>query len=111
MTHRFMVILAAVLMVSVVAAAQELPRPPVDPKACDPQERATLGSGPAQPLKPNENEVPGGNVSDKLARTEGVICPPANVDPDIHAPVRGGGAMPVIPPPGSPGGDPSVRPK
>ncbi|HEY4405041.1 MAG TPA: hypothetical protein VGN55_10325, partial [Xanthobacteraceae bacterium] len=49
-------------------------------------------------------------LSDKLAQTDGVICPP-NVDPDIRAPTPQGGTMPVIPPPGSPGGDPTVRPK
>ena len=50
-------------------------------------------------------------LSDKLARTDGVICPP-NVDPEIKAPTpQSGGKMPVIPPPGSPGGDPSIQPK
>ena len=33
------------------------------------------------------------------------------VHPDITAPTPQGGRMPVIPPPGSPGRDPSVRPK
>lgn len=50
------------------------------------------------------------NLSDKLARTGGVICPP-NVDPDIKAPTPNAGKMPVIPPPGSPGGNPNVQPK
>jgi hypothetical protein len=40
-----------------------------------------------------------------------VLCPPAGVDPEIRAPTPQGGNMPVIPPPGSPGGDPSIRPK
>jgi len=39
-----------------------------------------------------------------------VLCPPS-VDPGIHAPPPGGGRTPVIPPPGSPGGDPNVQPK
>jgi hypothetical protein len=52
------------------------------------------------------------NLSDKLARSGGVICPPQQVDPDMKAPTPpGGGTMPVIPPPGSPGGDQSVQPK
>lgn len=50
-------------------------------------------------------------LGDKLAKSDSVLCPPANVDPDIRAPAPGGGNTPVIPPPGSPGGDPSVRPK
>jgi len=53
----------------------------------------------------------GQTLSDKLEQTDGVICPP-DIDPDIKAaPPPQGGRMPVIPPPGSPGGDPTVRPK
>ena len=51
------------------------------------------------------------NLSDKLARSGGVICPPEHVDPEIRQPTPPGGNMPVIPPPGSPGGDQSVQPK
>jgi hypothetical protein len=51
------------------------------------------------------------NLSDGISRSKGVICPPAGVDPGISAPAAGGGIMPVIPPPGTPGGDPSVIPK
>ncbi len=50
-------------------------------------------------------------LSDQLAQSKGVICPPAGVDPGIAAPPVGGGRTPVIPPPGSPGGDPSIVPK
>jgi hypothetical protein len=49
-------------------------------------------------------------LSKRLEQTEGVICPP-DIDPDIKAPTPEGGRMPIIPPPGSPGGDPTVRPK
>jgi hypothetical protein len=50
------------------------------------------------------------SLSDKLDQGGGVICPP-NVDPGIKAPAPETGKMPVIPPPGSPGGDPNVKPK
>jgi hypothetical protein len=50
-------------------------------------------------------------LADKLARSDGVLCPPSGVDPEIRAPAPDGGRMRVIPPPGSPGGDPTVRPK
>jgi hypothetical protein len=40
-----------------------------------------------------------------------VLCPPAGIDPPIRAATPDAGNMPVIAPPGSPGGDPSVRPK
>jgi hypothetical protein len=52
-----------------------------------------------------------GNLSDRLAKSGGVICPPEHVDPEIKQPTPPGGAMPVIPPPGSPGGDQSIQPK
>ena len=50
-------------------------------------------------------------LTDKLAKSDGVLCPPAGVDPEMRAPTPDAGKTPVIPPPGSPGGDPSVRPK
>jgi hypothetical protein len=50
-------------------------------------------------------------LGDKLARSDGVLCPPSGVDPEIRAPTPETGNTPVIPPPGSPGGDQSVRPK
>jgi len=49
-------------------------------------------------------------LSDKLDQGGGVICPPS-VDPGIKTPAPDTGNMPVIPPPGSPGGDPKVQPK
>ncbi|HVV60739.1 MAG TPA: hypothetical protein VHD14_03180 [Pseudolabrys sp.] len=105
--------LASVILLPVLAAAQTPPaaKPPAapqqnetrDPKACAQAPQSTVGSGAV-----DEKST---TLSDKLARSDGVICPPAHVDPDIKAPTPPGGAMPVIPPPGSPGGDPNVRPK
>ena len=50
-------------------------------------------------------------LADKLAKSDGVLCPPAGVDPEIHAPTPDAGNTPVIPPPGSRGGNPDIRPK
>jgi hypothetical protein len=50
-------------------------------------------------------------LSDKLAKSDGVLCPPSNVDPEMREPAPNVGSTPVIPPPGSPGGDQTVRPK
>ena len=54
-----------------------------------------------------------GTLSDKLSRSEGVIKPRRDVDPEIEvpAPVPNPGTTPVIPPPGTPGGDERIRPK
>jgi hypothetical protein len=62
-------------------------------------------------LPPSGDTAGSTNLSDELSRSKGVICPPAGVDPGISAPAVGGGIMQVIPPPGTPGGDPSVIPK
>ena len=46
-------------------------------------------------------------LGDRLAKSDGVLCPPAGVDPEIRAPTPDTGNTPVIPPPGSPGGNPN----
>jgi len=82
--------------------AQNAPSPS-NQGACPPDARAnspTVGSGQSN-----------SNLSDKLANSSGVICPPTGVDPEMNVPPPGGGRTPVIPPPGSPGGDPNVKPK
>ena len=60
------------------------------------------------------NSPSGGSqtLSDKLSQQRGTLQPPA-IDPGIHKPLpqRGEGNMPVIPPPGTPGGNQQVVPK
>jgi hypothetical protein len=109
--------LSAALLAPALAVAQAPPatKPPIapkteqlDPKACAPSDtHATVGQGGDLQMQQKN----GRDLSDKLARSDGVICPPQQVDPEIRAPTPPGGAMPVIPPPGSPGGDQSVKPK
>ena len=50
-------------------------------------------------------------LSDKLAQSKGIICPPAGVDREMQVTPPGGGQLKVVPPPGTPGGDPNVQPK
>ncbi|KAA5613010.1 hypothetical protein [Rhodovastum atsumiense] len=60
---------------------------------------------------PSKNE---GSMGGDAGRPQGgVITPPAHVDPDIarQPPPDTRFPLPVIPPPGTPGGDQSVRPK
>lgn len=45
------------------------------------------------------------------AGDRGVITPPSSVAPGMTTRPPAGGGMPVIPPPGSPGGDRGVTPK
>jgi hypothetical protein len=83
--------LAAVIAV-VLAAGSPVLAQPSDSKACTDQERGNQ------------------TLSEKLGQTNGVICPP-DIDAGMQAPTPEGGKTPVIPPPGSPGGNPNVRPK
>jgi hypothetical protein len=55
---------------------------------------------------------PPANLSDQLSRSGGVIRPP-DTDPGMakSAPEPGPRSTPIIPPPGSPGGDPTIKPK
>ena len=109
---------AALLMPSIVAAQARPPtKAPVAPKAdqldsnacAHPDTQTTVGKGgEVQIHRPDGKD----DLSEKLARSGGVICPPEHVDPEIRQPTPPtGGSMPVIPPPGSPGGDQSVQPK
>jgi hypothetical protein len=51
------------------------------------------------------------SLSEKLAESKGIICPPAGIDPEMQKAPPTGGAIRIIPPPGTPGGDPTVQPK
>jgi hypothetical protein len=68
----------------------------------------TAATGAGEPRNPTSAPD---NLSGRLAQSDGVICPPPAVDPEMKLPTPDAGRTPVIPPPGSPGGDPSIRPK
>jgi hypothetical protein len=74
-----------------------------DPNACA-HERATIGSG-GDLTVPNKQGQP---LSEQLAQSNGVICPPP-VDPEMRKPAPKTGTMPVIPPPTST--NPHIQPK
>jgi hypothetical protein len=89
------------------AFAQAPTKPPASDTEAQPG-HASVGSG-NEVVSPNTKKNQ--NLSDHLANSGGVICPPPAVDPAIKAPTPETGNMPVIKPPGSPGGDQSVQPK
>jgi hypothetical protein len=106
--HRYLAMSASLLLLGTgVAAAQT---PPAQPSPGGPNGTA---QAPCAPSTGSGGTVGSGgsNLSDKLANSNGVICPPSNVDPDMQKPAPGGGRMKVIPPPGTPGGDQSTVPK
>jgi hypothetical protein len=74
-----------------------------------------LDKMPAEKVAPNDPSATGstGTLSDRLEASDGVIKPPTTATPDmtVPAPVPNPGTTPVIPAPGSPGGNQSIQPK
>jgi hypothetical protein len=73
----------------------------------------TESTGPQDPRSTGSVGRSDAPLSDKLERTDGVIRPPTNIAPDmtVRPPVPNPGTTPVIPAPGTPGGDPTIDPK
>ena len=109
----FLVWASAFSVESAVAQAPPTATTPLSPTA------ATSDCTPIKPAPPRGTIAPEGTttgqagdpLSNQLAKSDGVLCPPADVDPQMRAPTPEAGNTPVIPPPGSPGGNPNVRPK
>ena len=78
-----------------ISLAQPANPSPGEAATCPPDVKGnppTVGGRSSEPL------------SDKLAQSKGVICPPAGVDRKMQVTPPGGGQLKVIPPPGTPGG-------
>ena len=73
---------------------------------------ADQSSQPAQTV-PEAAGSGSSTLSHQLDRSGGVIRPPGGVDADMTQPPPAVGthSMPVVPPPGTPGGNPTVAPK
>lgn len=96
------------------AGAQAPPSPATPPQATAPAPNQNEVCAPSTRGTPAPDGVTTGQsepLGDKLAKSGGVLCPPSTADSEIHAPTPEGGNTPVIPPPGSPGGNPNVIPK
>jgi hypothetical protein len=92
-----------------------------NPQPAAPHETHPPVAPPSASQPPPEKIDPGGmpsgsqsgqTLSDRLATQQGTLQPP-KVDPGIQAPLpsRSQDTMPVIPPPGTPGGNRNVVPK
>src|SRR3954447_26485093 len=96
-------LLSVLALLGAVAAASAQTTLPAQPgKDCPPGTSANA---------PTINGDSKQNLSDQLASSKGIICPPADVDSGMRQKPPEGGAMKVVPPPGSPGGDQRVQPK
>ncbi len=110
---------SCVLMAASGAASAQAPPALATPPAQTAPPAPANNCSPMRPVPPRGTIAPEGSttgqatepLADKLAKSDGVLCPPTGIDPEIRAPTPDTGNTPVIPPPGSPGGDPSVRPK
>ena len=120
MRMKLSLLLASVLMAAPGLAVAQAPPTPTTPPAqtappplqrptdCAPMQAPNSGAATPDGQTTGQRSEP---LGDRLARSNGVLCPPAGVDPEMRAPTPDGGNTPVIPPPGSPGGDPTIRPK
>ena len=118
--------LTAVILTAVVASAASAlaqnpqPASPTNPTVpmappnapAPPPEKIAPPSGPLSSGPSSSGSTGRGDLSNRLSRQQGTIAPP-NIDPGMQVtPPRDGSATtPVIPPPGSPGGNRSVIPK
>jgi len=114
-----------VLAASGMASAQAPPTPTTPlAQTAPPAPQRSIDCAPTKPVPPRGTVAPEGStpegsttgqagepLGDRLAKSNGVLCPPAGVDPEMRAPTPDTGNTPVIPPTGSPGGDQNVRPK
>jgi hypothetical protein len=89
-----------------------------NPQPAPPHETNPPVAPPSASQPPPEQIAPGGGIpptrqgeklSDRLSRQQGTLKPPV-VDPGIQAPLpsQAQGTMPVIPPPGTPGGNSAI---
>jgi hypothetical protein len=117
---RLAALLALVLAATQPTGAGAQPRPDPTQKP-EPAPQSAPGNPQAAPPEriappaatPEDSGGSGAPLSDRLSRSQGTIKPPANVDPGMAAvpPDPGPRSMPVIPPPGTPGGNSTVTPK
>ncbi len=110
MPRRFAMTIGLLAGLGLCAAAQAQ-----NPQTGTPGQTPPPVTPPGPTTTPPEQVAPrgdGSNLSDRLSRNQGTVTPPA-VDPGITKtpPAHTNGSMPVIPPPGTAGGNPSVIPK
>ncbi|HTB45087.1 MAG TPA: hypothetical protein VK741_15800 [Acetobacteraceae bacterium] len=115
MTRSIVILMCLGAVVAAPRAAAQNPQP------APPGVTPTPMAPPNAPSPPPEQIAPAGKdvtsrkptLSDKLAQQQGTLQPPRGVDPGmaVDPPAHTHGTMPVIPPPGSPGGNQHVVPK
>jgi hypothetical protein len=77
---------------------EELEHPKLGAKACADRERLAFGDAVHLFQRDETTGAASNDLSETLGRSDGIICPPQDLDPNIHAPAPGGGRTPTIPP-------------
>jgi hypothetical protein len=98
---------ALLLSASSLSAAAQTQTPERPPRQA-PADQCFSG-GPTSPPGPPVGDAQRDNPSDQLSQSGGIVCPPAEVDPQMEKRAPNVGRTPVIPPPGGPGSP--VQPK
>lgn len=121
MAMKHALFLSGALLLSCGTVLAQAPPVPATPPAqtAPPAPARSSDCAQMQPVPPRGTIAPEGTTTgqraeplgDKLAKSDGVLCPPAGVDLEIRAPTPDTADRPAIAPPGSPGGDPNVHPK
>ncbi len=101
---RLRILAGIALALFTLASAGAQSRPPAEP----PNPQGKPGREPAPALPETR---PGESLSDRLDRQDGVLRPPSTGTPENVITPKDPGRIRVIPPPGSPQGDPEVQPK
>jgi hypothetical protein len=113
MMRRFALLFAAVAWALPCLAAAQNPQPAPPQETHTPLAPPSAATPPPEKIAPPDHTAPGNTTpSERLSRQQGTLKPPP-VDPGMQLPLPPGsqGTMPVIPPPGTPGGDQKVVPK
>ena len=112
------IILAALCCSTVLGAPQgfaQNPQPAPPGTTNVPLAPPNAPSPPPEKMAPPDKDAKAGSstLSDKLAQQHGTLHPPTSVDPamTVNPPAQAQSTMPVIPPPGTPGGNQHVVPK
>ncbi|MGA3402474.1 MAG: hypothetical protein ABSC95_24960 [Acetobacteraceae bacterium] len=116
MTRNIVVLLWFCAAVAAPRAEAQNPQPAPPGVTPTPMAPPNAPSPPPEQIAPAERDAHAGSkqtLSDRLALQHGTVEPPHDVDPGmtVSPPAQAQGTMPIIPPPGSPGGDQQVVPK
>jgi hypothetical protein len=112
-THWISIISALLCSGPLIAEAQTIAPPQSSPNVPDRSTTVPEKIEPQQDPRSTAPARPAESLSERLDRTEGVIKPPDDLNPEmsVKPPLQDRGEMPVIAPPGSAGGDSNVTPK